>query len=86
MATIISSLNEDQRESDPPPIISALNHSQRDSEGSESHSPSKDDIQKLAYEYWEKEGRPTGRDLQHWLLAEEALRASHSLRHLQNAE
>lgn len=30
-------------------------------------------IAKLAYEYWETEGRPDGRDLDHWLRAERTL-------------
>ena len=32
-----------------------------------------DAVAKLAYEYWEAEGRPNGRDLDHWLRAEGAL-------------
>lgn len=28
-----------------------------------------------AYAFWEAEGRPEGRDVEHWLKAEEALRA-----------
>jgi len=30
-------------------------------------------IRVRAYERWEKEGRPLGRDLEHWLAAERAL-------------
>jgi hypothetical protein len=32
------------------------------------------DIGTRAYELWEKEGRPNGRDLAHWLEAERMLR------------
>ena len=30
-------------------------------------------ISQKAYEYWEAEGRPTGRDLEHWLKAEQTV-------------
>jgi hypothetical protein len=30
-------------------------------------------VAKLAYEYWETEGRPNGRHLDHWLRAERTL-------------
>ncbi len=35
-----------------------------------------DAIANLARQIWEQEGRPVGRDLEHWLRAEQALRAS----------
>jgi hypothetical protein len=33
-----------------------------------------DEIAKRAFEIWEREGRPPGRDLEHWLAAEAELR------------
>jgi hypothetical protein len=33
-------------------------------------------IAKLAYECWQKNGCPQGRDLDHWLQAEQSLKAS----------
>jgi hypothetical protein len=33
-------------------------------------SANRDDIAKLAWQIWEREGRQTGRDLEHWLQAE----------------
>ncbi len=38
--------------------------------------PSRDDIALLAYQMWEKNGRPAGQDLQFWLQAEHSLLAS----------
>jgi hypothetical protein len=35
----------------------------------------KEAIQKLSYEIWEREGRPFGHDLEHWLQAEAELAA-----------
>src|SRR5215212_9004564 len=35
-----------------------------------------DAISRRAYELWEKEGRPEGSDLRHWLQAEQDLRSS----------
>ncbi len=35
-----------------------------------------DAISKLAYEYWEGEGRPHGRDVEHWLRAERSVAES----------
>jgi hypothetical protein len=35
-------------------------------------------ISELAYAIWEKEGRPQGRDLDHWLAAERELQVSAS--------
>lgn len=32
-------------------------------------------ISDKAYEFWEAEGRPQGRDVDHWLRAEEALKS-----------
>jgi len=34
-----------------------------------------DEIERLAHSIWEKEGRPEGRSLEHWLMAEEQLRS-----------
>ncbi len=36
--------------------------------------PTHDDIAECAVSIWEEEGRPQGRDLEHWLLAEARLR------------
>jgi len=38
-------------------------------------SPARDEIARLAYSHWERQGRPQGSDLQHWLRAERELRA-----------
>lgn len=35
-------------------------------------------VSRLAYQLWENAGRPTGRDLEFWLAAEAALRATSS--------
>jgi hypothetical protein len=35
-----------------------------------------DEIAKRAFTMWELEGRPTGRDLEHWLRAEAELEAT----------
>jgi hypothetical protein len=40
------------------------------------HHTSTDDISRRAYELWEKEGRPEGCDLRHWLQAEQELNTS----------
>ena len=37
--------------------------------------PTPDEIARCAYLIWEREGRPTGREMQHWLEAEAQLRA-----------
>ena len=37
--------------------------------------PSHDEIALRAYSYYESEGRPDGRDVDHWLAAEDALKA-----------
>jgi hypothetical protein len=36
---------------------------------------SPDDVSRRAYELWEQEGRPEGRELEHWLRAEGELRS-----------
>jgi hypothetical protein len=38
--------------------------------------PSREDIALLAHQLWEKNGRPAGQDVEFWLQAEQALRAS----------
>jgi len=38
--------------------------------------PSKDAISKLARQFWEKEGQPTGRDMELWLRAEKEILAA----------
>jgi hypothetical protein len=35
--------------------------------------PTTDAISALAYEYWQAEGCPHGKDMEHWLKAEQAL-------------
>jgi hypothetical protein len=35
--------------------------------------PTEDDIQRLAYNLWEQEGRPDGRDQSHWFAAKQIL-------------
>lgn len=37
--------------------------------------PTDESIASLAYLFWEKEGRPAGRDVDHWLQAEVQLRS-----------
>jgi hypothetical protein len=38
--------------------------------------PSQDEIARLAYEFWEQNAKPTGRELDFWLHAEQLLRSS----------
>ena len=38
--------------------------------------PSRDDIAALAYQMWEKSGRPAGQDIEFWLQAEQTLLSS----------
>ena len=38
-------------------------------------TPNTDTIAVLAYQYWEAEGRPHGKDIEHWLKAESKLSA-----------
>ncbi|MBI5683496.1 MAG: DUF2934 domain-containing protein [Verrucomicrobia bacterium] len=38
--------------------------------------PSAGEIAALAYQIWEQEGRPQGRDLEHWAKAEAQLKAA----------
>jgi hypothetical protein len=45
-------------------------------ESSTSQPLGDDAISRRAYELWEKEGRPEGSDLRHWLQAEQDLRTS----------
>lgn len=47
--------------------------SQSPSTDSTSFSAGPDAISRRAYELWEKEGRPEGSDLRHWLQAEQEL-------------
>ncbi|HMJ90040.1 MAG TPA: DUF2934 domain-containing protein [Candidatus Acidoferrum sp.] len=44
----------------------------------ESNGISPESIARRAYEMWESEGRPDGRDYDHWLQAEAMLRGSSS--------
>ncbi len=41
------------------------------------HEPSEAEIQHAAYLLWIEEGRPEGRDLEHWLAAKEMLTHRH---------
>ncbi len=43
--------------------------------GSSNPGLTAEDISRRAYELWEQEGRPESRDLEHWLRAEQELRA-----------
>ena len=36
-------------------------------------TPNTETIATLAYEYWEADGRPDGKDIEHWLKAEQTL-------------
>jgi len=38
--------------------------------------PSRDDIAALAYQMWERNGRPPGQDIEFWLQAEQTLLSS----------
>jgi hypothetical protein len=38
-------------------------------------NPTRDDIAVLAYQLWEKNGRPAGQDVEFWLQAEQSLRS-----------
>lgn len=42
----------------------------------ETEDINRDEIARLAYLKWEREGRPEGRSLQHWLDAEQVLRTA----------
>jgi hypothetical protein len=37
--------------------------------------PAEDQIARLAYHLWEQQGRPSGRDVEHWFMAERQLLA-----------
>ena len=39
------------------------------------YAPTREEIARLAYRYWENQGQPQGSDVQHWLRAERELRA-----------
>jgi hypothetical protein len=45
-----------------------------------------EEIQKLAYDLFEKSGRPHGRDFDHWLEAERIIRAREMDMHTQDVE
>ena len=40
-------------------------------------APTREEIALRAYQIWEQEGRPPGRDKEHWVLAEQELTALH---------
>ncbi len=45
-----------------------------------------DEIERLAYSYWEQEGRPEGRHLDHWLRAQAEVDAATQLNGNENNE
>jgi hypothetical protein len=53
-----------------------MNQPSTDSSISSSNGASADAISRRAYEIWEREGRPEGCDLRHWLQAEQELGVS----------
>jgi hypothetical protein len=53
-----------------------MNQPSTDSSTSSSNGLSADAISRRAYEIWEREGRPEGCDLRHWLQAEQELGVS----------
>ena len=53
-----------------------MNQPSTDSSTSSTHGISADAISRRAYEIWEREGRPEGCDLRHWLQAEQELGVS----------
>ena len=53
-----------------------MNQRSTDSSISSSKGVSADAISRRAYELWEREGRPEGSDLRHWLAAEQELGVS----------
>lgn len=48
-------------------------------------SPKHSEIAARAYHIWEREGRPHGRDLDHWLAAERELRGGGSVASVRRA-
>jgi hypothetical protein len=50
------------------------NRPARRTRGTPSREPTQDEIAACARSIWEAEGRPHGRDLEHWLMAEARLR------------
>ena len=48
-------------------------HTSTDSTFSSTHDVNAESISRRAYEIWEREGRPEGQDLRHWLQAEQEL-------------
>src|SRR3954471_10553632 len=55
-----------------------MNQSSPTDSSDSSASASPETISRRAYELWEKDGRPEGSDLRHWLQAEQELRTSSS--------
>jgi hypothetical protein len=55
-----------------------MNQRSTDSSISSSNGISADAISRRAYEIWEREGRPEGSDLRHWLAAEQELGVNRS--------
>lgn len=44
--------------------------------GQNSARPQADEVAARAYQIWDHEGRPDGRDVDHWLQAEQELRSA----------
>jgi hypothetical protein len=41
--------------------------------GAQDHTKIENEVRCIPYAIWEKEGRPHGRDIEHWLMAESAV-------------
>lgn len=58
----------------------AASNSQKNSSGQSRWKSPEAQVRETAYYIWEKEGRPAGREMDHWL------RAEHEVRTLKNAD
>jgi hypothetical protein len=45
----------------------------------EQKTPTHDQIALLAYHFWEEQGRPSGQDVEHWLMAERRILAERAV-------
>ena len=54
--------------------MSAKNKLVRDTQSRAASEPTTEEIRAAAHSIWEQEGRPEGRDMEHWLKAELLLR------------
>jgi hypothetical protein len=57
---------------------SAKNHPKPSVSSRPADEPTNEEVAALAYSIWEQEGRPEGRDLEHWRAAEAQLRQAHA--------